>query len=147
MLPGRVPLREPWPSEIDFFRTRPDVSGLAGDDGAVTLNPFIDLPPHATRAVALNEAARVLMFRMETLRPTFAVTADQQKAFANYGPTNAIKETIAARILTGDPSALTPTEEQLSFVERLAKALGFVGRSEAIARISAGFEEHPTEER
>lgn len=40
VLPGGIPLREPWPSEEEFFRQRPEVTGLASDDGAVVINPY-----------------------------------------------------------------------------------------------------------
>jgi hypothetical protein len=39
-------------------------------------------------------------------------------------PLECIKATIAARILSGDPSALTPTSEQIAFVLRLAREMG-----------------------
>jgi hypothetical protein len=71
-------------------------------------------------AVALNEAARVVMSRREHLRPEFQLTPEQGAAFANYGSGEAIRATVAARLLSGDPSALTPTPEQIAFVVRLA---------------------------
>jgi pyruvate/2-oxoglutarate dehydrogenase complex dihydrolipoamide acyltransferase (E2) component len=75
-------------------------------------------------AVALNEAARVVMSKRTDLRPNFALTPEQEAAFANYGPQEAVKATVAARILSGDPSALIPTAEQTAFVKRLAREMG-----------------------
>ncbi|OAN44962.1 hypothetical protein [Magnetospirillum moscoviense] len=43
MLPGGVEQREPWPGEVDFFRRRPDVTGMAAEDGRVVLSPFCQL--------------------------------------------------------------------------------------------------------
>ena len=123
-LPGGVPLREPWPSEQDFFRSRPDVAGMASSDGAVVLNPHSQLSEQEMAAVALNEAARVVMSMRMDLSPSFALTPEQEEAFANYGPPECIRATIAARILSGDPSALIPTAEQIAFVLRLAREMG-----------------------
>ena len=58
------------------------------------------------------------------LRPAFALTPEQETTFAQYGPQDAVKATVAARILSGDPSARMPTAEQLAFVERLAREMG-----------------------
>ena len=75
-------------------------------------------------AVALNEAARVIMLTRADLRPDFALTPEQEAAFANYGPREAVKATVAARILSGDPSALIPTTEQIAFAVRLGCEMG-----------------------
>ena len=123
ILPGGVPLREPWPDENRFFRSRPDVSGLAADDDSVVINPYVALTEAQSSAVALNEAARVVMRRAH-LRPQFALTDDQRAAFANYGTVEDIRATIAARVLSGDPTALVPTDEQIAFVCRLADEMG-----------------------
>ena len=124
ILPGDVPLRESWPSEDTFFRSRPDIAGMATSDGAVVLNRYSPLSEEEMDAVALNEAARVVMATHADLRPSFALTLEQEAAFANYGPPEFIKATVAARILSGDPSALIPTAEQIAFVLRLAREMG-----------------------
>lgn len=133
LLPGGVPLRKPWPSEEEFFKRRRDVAGLASDDGAVVINPYCLLSEREIEAVALNEAARVVMLTRADLRPDFALTPEQKAAFAKYGPQEAIKATVAARILSGDPSALIPTAEQIDFVARLAREMGIKTRALAIA--------------
>ena len=122
VLPGRVEQREPWPAEIDFFRAHPNVAGMATEDGRVVLSPFSQLTDSQQAAVALNEAARVFMER-ESLIPCFDLTPAQAIAFANYGPIEAQRATIAARLLSGDPSATSPTEQQIAFVRTLAKAM------------------------
>ncbi len=104
ILPGGVPLRETRPSEEDFFRNRPDIAGMATDDGAVVLNPYSPLSEKEMDAVALNEAARVIMSTHVNLRPSFALTPEHEAAFANYGPPEFIKATVAARILSGVPA-------------------------------------------
>jgi hypothetical protein len=124
MLAGSVPLREPWPSENDFFKRCPHITGMAAEDGMVVLNPYSQLTDKQKDAVALNEAARVFMNRDPTLQPQFALTPEQERAFADYGGPAEIRGTIAARLLSGDPSALSPTQEQAAFVHKLANAMG-----------------------
>jgi hypothetical protein len=63
----------------------------------------------------------------EKAKPTFSLT-DEQKKFLD---SNTYKDaspqdraaTIAARILTGDPSAGKPTKEQLEFVDKLKRMM------------------------
>lgn len=93
---------------------------MATDDGAVVLNPYSSLTAKELDAVALNEAARVVMSKRKDLCPEFQLTPEQGAAFAKYGPEEAIRATVAARLLSGDPSALTPTPQQIAFVLRLA---------------------------
>ncbi len=121
------------------LRSRPDVAGLASDDGAVVMNPYCLLSEEEREAVALNEAARVVMSTRADLRPDFALTPEQEAAFANYGPPEAVKATVAARVLSGDPSALIPTAEQMAFVVRLAREMGIPAHALAFAanRISS----------
>lgn len=133
ILAGGVPLRDPWPSEEEFLRSRPDVAGLASDDGAVVMNPYCLLSEAEMEAVALNEAARVVMSTRPDLRPDFALTPEQEAAFTHYGPQEAVKATVAARILSGDPSSLIPTVEQMAFVQRLAREMGIPAHALAMA--------------
>ena len=62
--------------------------------------------------------------RRDKFCPSFDLTEKQAVAFANYGPLDAIKATVAARILSGDPSSGEPTTHQLEFVRRLAEKMG-----------------------
>jgi hypothetical protein len=123
MLPGKVEQREPWPSEVKFFRKHPHVEGMAAEDGRAVLNPFSKLTEVQKAAVALNEAARIFMER-KRLVPSFGLTRAQADAFAAYGPITAQRATIAGRLLSRDPSALAPTSEQLAFVRNLAQKMG-----------------------
>jgi hypothetical protein len=123
LLADDIAWREPWPSENEFFKMRPEVAGMATEDDCVILNPYSNLAESEKEAVLLNESARVFM-RRSGLCPTFSLTAEQDSSFVNYGPMDSIKETIAARILSGDPSALEPTDEQLAFVRELRSRMG-----------------------
>ena len=42
MIFGRISVRKPYGTELEFFRRRPDVAGYAADDDCVVLNPFAD---------------------------------------------------------------------------------------------------------
>lgn len=122
MLPGGVQMREPTETEKTFFRDRPEVAGMAAEDGAVILNPFSTLGEDQKRQVSINEAARVVMAR-DQLNPTFSLTDEQKTGFSNYGTPQNIRETIAARLLSADPSAMAPTQDQLSFVDLLKQKM------------------------
>lgn len=119
VLPGGVPMREPYPSEVEFFRQNPHVGGMAAEDNAVILNPYSPLDAQQKQAVATNEAARVVMRKEPSLKPAFDLTPEQAKAFASYGSPDDQKATVAARILSGDDSALNVTPEQRLFADRL----------------------------
>lgn len=123
LLADDIAWREPWPSENEFFKMRPEVAGMATEDNCVILNPYSKLSENEKEAVLLNESARIFM-RRSGFCPTFSLTAEQNSSFASYGPMDSIKATIAARILSGDPSALKPTEEQFSFVRELRGRMG-----------------------
>lgn len=117
-----VRLREPFESEAEFFLRRPDVEGMASDDGHVVLNPYSRLSPEQKASVALNECARIFM-RDNQFRPEFDITDEQYQCFRNYGTISDIRETIAARLLSGDPSAGSPTDAQSVFVRDLVTAM------------------------
>lgn len=109
--------------EDKFFKDNPTVAGMAAEDGKVILNPYSKNSKKEQEAVALNEAARVYMKQSGT-KPDFALT-DEQKAQFSGTPyakdEQAMRETIAARILSGDPSAKDATDEQKAFVKTALK--------------------------
>jgi hypothetical protein len=123
---GGIPTREPYPLEAEFFK-RSGVPGYAAEDNRVVLNPGILSDPNMVKALSMNEAARVWM-RNNNLTPNFGITPQQNQFFANtpYGtaPEQTRRETLAARLLSGDPSAGTATPEQEAFVKRLRYAMG-----------------------
>lgn len=107
-------VRSPFPGEDAFFSANRHVGGMAGEDGKITLNPYSTLSPAEKAAVAKNEAIRLHQREMG-MRYTFPVTEQQRKSFSGSAyETNepAMRETIVARALTGDPSAGELTEDQ-----------------------------------
>ncbi len=115
-------LRDPYPSELSYFQKNPHVSGMATEDDRIILNPFSPIDSEAKKSVYKNEEARIFM-RNSKNRPQFKLTKEQQKAFKDYGQEQDIRETIAARILAGDESALESTREQKDYVLWLKKEI------------------------
>lgn len=124
---GGIVERMPTPSEDQYFKSNKNVPGMmAQDQDAVVMNPYSKRTPQEMDAVRLNEMSRIMMRRQGD--PNFALTPQQEKFLnsnsykdASPGQRNA---TIAARILSGDPSAGTPTPEQLQYVNNLRKTMG-----------------------
>ena len=113
-------IRKPFAGEDKFFKSRPEVGGMAAEDGKIVLNPYSPLKEQEKMQVAKNEAIRLWMRDNKTEIP-FNVTKEQSKAFAGTeygGNPQALKETIVARVLTGDPSAMA-TPEQQNFANKL----------------------------
>jgi hypothetical protein len=114
-----------FPGEDDYFRKNPQVTGMAAEDNRIIMNPYSTLKDTEKKAVMRNEAARVHMRVGNIEPPRFALTPEQEKAFAGYSenPLDRLS-TVAARILSNDPSALTPTAEQKEYVKRLRNFMG-----------------------
>jgi hypothetical protein len=95
-----------YPGEQSFFRGNPNVAGMASESGHVVLNPYS--PPGTNLlSVGQNEALRLHM-RERGIVPSFETTPEQNQFFQGtaYGSNpDAMKQTIAARIYSGDPSA------------------------------------------
>ena len=129
-MPPATPMRSPFgaemrsnlfPGESEFFRSNPNVAGMAADDNKIVLNPFSALSEQEKQAVSLNEAARIFMRRNNTA-PRFEITDEQRQQFQGTiydGNDPALRATIAARIFSGDPSALNATPEQKAFAMSL----------------------------
>lgn len=120
-------VRSPYQSELLYFHANPHVGGMAAEDGRIILNPISTLKPDEQMAVARNEAARLYM-RENKLVPNFDITPEQKAAFATteYGSAQNephLKSTIAARILTGDPSVGSATQQQKEYVAWLQSQL------------------------
>ena len=125
-LPLGIKMREPFPSELEYFRNNLDVGGMATEDNKVILNPYTKLSPKEKQAVAMNESARIIM-RQEQYAPNFELTEEQKKfldstTYKGASPQDR-QATIAARIVSGDPSAGKPTKEQMQFVNRLRQTM------------------------
>lgn len=107
-------IRPPYPGEDEYFRRNPTVGGMAAEDGQITLNPHSPLSEEERAAVAKNEAIR-LHQRDLGMRYTFPLTRQQESFFADtpYGRnSDAARQTVVARALSGDPSAGVLTEDQ-----------------------------------
>jgi hypothetical protein len=122
-----VPMREPFKSELDYFRKNPSVAGMATEDNKVIINPFTKISDQQKQAVALNEAARVWMRTKKDYAPDFTLTKQQEQFLDTTTYRNAPAAerlaTIAARLLSNDTSAGVPTAEQNLFVARLKMAM------------------------
>lgn len=113
-------LRNPYPSEDDYFKSNPSVAGMAAEDNQVVLNPYTGLTPQQQFAVYENELARIKM-RSGGFKPDFNLTPQQNQfldsnTYATAGQDDR-RATIAARLFSGDSSAGQPTSEQLRFVQ------------------------------
>jgi hypothetical protein len=109
--------------ELEYFKSNPTVTGMATDDNKVILNPYSKLTKPEQDAVALNEYGRIVMRTNPQFAPNFKLTDEQLKFLSSNTYKDAPEQdrlaTIAARLLSGDPSAGTPTIEQLKFVNSL----------------------------
>ncbi len=107
-------IREPYLSELSFFKGRPEVAGMATEDNKIILNPYSSLNDREKQAVLKIEAARLWM-KENKIGLDFELTPEQIGKFKNteYGqnPT-ALKESIISRIIVGDPSVGTTTSQQ-----------------------------------
>jgi hypothetical protein len=117
--------REPEKGELSFFKKRPEVAGMATEDNKILLNPFSKNKPSEQQAVAKNEALRLFM-KIQKINPEFELTQEQQDFFkgTEYGSDpQAAKQTILARILSGDPSAKNASPEQLNAAKELESTI------------------------
>ena len=125
-MPKGIKTRKPYESELEYFRRNTNVSGMATEDNAVILNPFSGLKDNEYQAVAINESSRILM-RQPKYAPDFDLTDQQVRFLDSTTYRNASeddrKATIAARLLSGDPSGGVPTSEQSVFIKTLQQAL------------------------
>jgi hypothetical protein len=116
-------MREPYETELKYFKSNPNVSGMATEDDRIILNPNSKLSKSEKDAVALNEYGRIVMRTNPQFAPNFKLTDEQVKFLSTNTYKDAPEEdklaTIAARLLSGDPSAGTPTIDQLKFVNKL----------------------------
>jgi len=113
--------KEVWPSLLQelFFRSNPNVGGMANfGAGTVSANPYSTLPKQSQDAVMQNERARLLMQAFG--RPGFKLTPEQKDRFASYSPNpRDRKDTVMARLLTGDPSAGQPSVQQQDVMSQI----------------------------
>lgn len=126
-IPKGFSFRQPYKSELDFFKKNPSVSGMATDDNFVILNKYSNLKPQEFQSVANNEAARLFMRQSQV--PEFSITPEQKKSFKGTSyesaPEAELRATILARILSGDPSIKSPTKEQIDLARKIKEQMGF----------------------
>ena len=114
-----------YPGEEEYFKKNPHIAGMAAEDNRIIMNPHSKLSDVEKQAVMLNEAARVHMRTGNMAPPRFTLTPEQEQAFSSYSADPLDRaSTVAARILSGDPSALKPTPEQQDYVQQLRKFMG-----------------------
>jgi hypothetical protein len=114
-----------FPGEDEYFKANPNVAGMAAEDDKVIINPYSKISEKEKEAVMLNEAARVHMRNKLIDAPNYDLTPEQNEKFGSYSKDiNDIRQTIAARILSGDPSAGQPTPAQQEYVNRLRQFMG-----------------------
>jgi len=124
----RMPLRrrDLFSGEDKYFKANPDVTGMPAKDGRVILNPYSNLTPEQETAAYRNEDTRLFMRKNGT--PQFSLTPEQEDFLKTTTYANASSEdkraTVLARIITGDPSAGVPTEEQRKAAEGVAREMG-----------------------
>ena len=133
-----APTRDPSGIELEWFRRNSHIGGYAAEDDRVVVNPYSRLSPSENEALIRNESARIFMRRNYSARPTaesFPLT-EAQRGYAypaspgTVRPEAALRETMAARVLTGDPSVGQTTPQQARFVEEL-EARMMMARREA----------------
>lgn len=125
--PFMAPTRDPTARELAWFRQNPQVGGYAAGDNRVVVNPYNSLSPAENEALIRNESARIFMRLRHSSRPTaesFPLT-EEQRGYAYPSspppmrPEQALRESMAARVLTGDPSAGQVMPEQRAFAAEL----------------------------
>lgn len=119
------PIREKlYPGEDEFFMKRPEVAGMAAEDNTIILNPYSPLSKKQLGAVAENEALRLKM-KQDKFDPDFEITSEQSKFFegTEYAKDQpAMKQTILARIYSGDSSAKATADQKKILQEYLSKS-------------------------
>jgi hypothetical protein len=102
-----------------YFKSNPQVAGMASEDNYVLLNPYSKLSDKEKEAVRVNEAARLYMNAMGV--PNVSLTREQQGNLAGTTYSNADpmyqQATTLARILSQDKSGGIPTMQQLEAIK------------------------------
>jgi hypothetical protein len=146
-----------YPVEEKLFKERTDVAGMATEDNRVIINPYSPISKDMKDLVRTNETARLAM-RNGYPRPDFELTPKQQEFYStiqNGKPYSEdlqdIKETIAARVMTGDDSAQDYTKEQEMYADKLFDVLkkskeyatGMKGMMKSKIGMAKAFEQDP----
>lgn len=116
-------LREPNQEEILWFKKNPSITGYASEDGCIVKNPHTALNNDEFESVCINEALRLFM-RDQNIKPRIRLTKKQINFFvgtAYEGNLIETKQTIVARIISGDPSAQDITPAQRMAANKIYK--------------------------
>ena len=97
---------------------------MAAEDNQIVINPYTNLSRQEQASVAKNEATRVRLRENPGLIQGFQMTPQQISSTQNYSPDwkDRVSTTIA-RLNSGDPSAGTPTDAQLKYMQQLQQTL------------------------
>lgn len=114
--------RDPYESEVEYFKKNPHVAGMATEDEKVIFNPFSKVIPKHSDSIYKNEASRIYM-KKNGMRPDYEITEDQKKRFEGYGSPQDVKETIVGRGISGDESSGDLTEHQRKFIKQLSNQM------------------------
>jgi hypothetical protein len=113
-----------YPGEDKYFQENKNVTGMAAEDNKVILNPYSSLSDTEKKSVVKNEQLRLWM-RNNDVVPNIILTKEQElffKGTAYENAPNEKKQTIIARILSGDPSAKATKEQKIQAQQLLKKA-------------------------
>jgi hypothetical protein len=109
--------------EVQWFKVNQNVSGYASDDGFIVISPFTKLCKKEIKSVCINEAIRLFM-REYQINPKIKLTRMQTNFFKGTVYENNADEacqSIIARIISGDPSALDYTYPQRALANKIYK--------------------------
>jgi hypothetical protein len=109
--------------EVQWFKVNQNVSGYASDDGFIVISPFTKLSKKEIKSVCINEAIRLFM-REYQINPKIKLTRMQTNFFKGTVYENNADEacqSIIARIISGDPSALDYTYHQRALANKIYK--------------------------
>lgn len=116
--------RQPYQSELDYFKNNTNVGGMATEDNKIILNPYSSLNDREKHQVGLNEGVRLFLRENPSYIGNFGLTNQQKQSLGNYSDNiDDIRSTILARILTNDPSAGKATIRQKFNANRVRNAI------------------------
>lgn len=121
-------IREPYDSELSYFKSNRNVSGMATEDGKIILNPYSGLSEMERHSVLVNEATRLFLRDNPEYGDIFEVLPHQREQFKGtpyYDKKNErdLKHTLIGRIISGDPSANTANRQQIAIANKIKELL------------------------
>jgi len=129
-----------------YFKNNPNVAGMAAEDGKIIFNPYSKLSQEKLDAVGYNEASRLYM-RENNIVPNISINDEQRDFFKDTEYKNnedALKQTIIARYISGDPSAnldksqLVEAENIKKNIENMKKKYPYGGNTNSTIEAEGG---------